>query len=95
MSILWPPASSRRRPRTAESDGEYDRRDRSVPRRSLICAAVSVAALLCSPMGSANPTAATLSPAEVQAIAEEGFIYGLPLVMNYSVMNAFAVNRDS
>ena len=25
--------------------------------------------------------------AEVKAIAEEGFIYGLPIVMNYAVMN--------
>ncbi len=27
--------------------------------------------------------------------AEEGFIYGLPIVMNYGVMYAFVVNRDS
>ncbi|MES2659087.1 MAG: DUF1254 domain-containing protein [Verrucomicrobiota bacterium] len=29
---------------------------------------------------------------ETKAIAEEGFIYGLPLVMNYAVMNEFAVD---
>src|SRR5207244_8024934 len=29
---------------------------------------------------------------EAKAIAEEGFIYGLPLVMNYAVMNEFAVD---
>ena len=29
------------------------------------------------------------------AIAEEGFIYGLPLVMNYAVMQEFAVNTNS
>ena len=62
---------------------------------SLIGGVMAVAALLCGPMASANPAAAKLSPAEVQAIAEEGFVYGLPLVMNYAVMNAFAVNRDS
>src|SRR5206468_11067663 len=28
-------------------------------------------------------------------IAEEGFIYGLPLVMNYAVMNEFAVDTKS
>ncbi len=33
--------------------------------------------------------------AEARRIAEEGFIYGLPIVMNYAVMNEFAVNRDS
>jgi len=30
--------------------------------------------------------------AETEAIAEEGFIYGLPLVMNYAVMHEFAVD---
>lgn len=62
---------------------------------SLIGGVIAVAALLCSPMASANPAVAKLSPAEVQAIAEEGFVYGLPLVMNYAVMNAFSINRDS
>ena len=32
---------------------------------------------------------------ETKAIAEEGFIYGLPLVMNYAVKYAFAVDRNS
>jgi hypothetical protein len=32
---------------------------------------------------------------EVKAIAEEGFVYGLPLVMNYSVMHDFVVDRNS
>jgi hypothetical protein len=32
---------------------------------------------------------------EAKNIAEEGFIYGLPLVMNYAVMQEFAVNRNS
>ena len=35
------------------------------------------------------------SLAEVKAIAEEGFVYGLPLVMAYDVMHMYAVNRDS
>jgi hypothetical protein len=33
--------------------------------------------------------------AETKAIAEEGFIYGLPIVMNYSTMYEYAVNKDS
>jgi hypothetical protein len=33
--------------------------------------------------------------AETKAIAEEGFIYGLPIVMNYAVMYEYAVSRDS
>lgn len=32
---------------------------------------------------------------ETKAIAEEGFIYGLPIVMNYAVMHEFCVNKDS
>ena len=32
---------------------------------------------------------------KTKAIAEEGFIYGLPLVMNYAVMNEFAVDTKS
>jgi len=33
--------------------------------------------------------------AEVKAIAEEGFIYGLPVVMNYAVMYEFVIDRKS
>ena len=32
---------------------------------------------------------------QTKAIATEGFIYGLPLVMNYAVMNSFSINKDS
>jgi len=35
------------------------------------------------------------SIAETKAIAEEGFIYGLPIVMNYAVMYDWAVDRNS
>jgi hypothetical protein len=41
--------------------------------------------------GDANkPTAA-----DIKAIAEEGFVYGLPIVMNYAVMYEYAIDRDS
>ena len=33
--------------------------------------------------------------AEIKAIAEEGFIYGLPIVMNYAVMYEYCVDRNS
>ncbi len=36
-----------------------------------------------------------LSAAEIKAIAEEGYIYGLPLVMNYAVAYDYFVDRDS
>ncbi|MGJ7511634.1 DUF1254 domain-containing protein [Variovorax sp. GT1P44] len=42
--------------------------------------------------GAAKGVAAP-SIAETKAIAEEAFIYGLPLVMNYAVMNEYAVDK--
>jgi len=39
--------------------------------------------------------AADVTPAETKAIAEEGFIYGLPIVMNYAVMYEYAVDKSS
>ena len=39
--------------------------------------------------------AADLTPAETQAIAEEAFIYGLPIVMNYAVMYEYSVDKNS
>src|SRR5439155_17064087 len=39
--------------------------------------------------------AADITPAETKAIAEEGFIYGLPTVMNYGVMYEYAVDKNS
>ena len=43
-----------------------------------------------------EPAKAGAAPsiAETKAIAEEGFIYGLPLVMNYAVMYEYAVDKD-
>jgi len=35
------------------------------------------------------------SVAEIKTIAEEGFIYGLPIVMNYAVMYEYCVDKDS
>jgi len=39
--------------------------------------------------------AAVPGMAEIKAIAEEGFIYGLPIVMNYAVMYDLVVDRNS
>ena len=33
--------------------------------------------------------------AEVKAVAEEGFVYGLPIVMNYGVMHQYIIDKDS
>jgi hypothetical protein len=53
------------------------------------------AAALVSTLALTNVRAAHLTPAETKAIAEEGFIYGLPIVMNYAVMYEYAVDKGN
>ena len=43
----------------------------------------------------ADSSAVVLTKEETKAIAEEGFIYGLPIVMNYGVMYEYAVDKNS
>ena len=38
---------------------------------------------------------AQITPAEIKTIAEEGFIYGLPIVMNYGVMYEYVIDKNS
>lgn len=74
-------------------------------RTSVFFGAISIALLTgCGQKGDAITTAqesaekagaSALSIEEVKAIAEEGFIYGLPIVMNYAVMNEFVVDKNS
>jgi hypothetical protein len=45
--------------------------------------------------GNKNSEVATPSVEQTKAIAEDGFIYGLPIVMNYAVMYEYAVDRNS
>jgi hypothetical protein len=55
-----------------------------------------IGVLAASFAASAGEVAAAMpSVAEVKAIAEEGFIYGLPIVMNYGVMYEYAVDKKS
>jgi len=54
-----------------------------------------IAATLAAVLTFTTAHAANLTPAETKAIAEEGFIYGLPIVMNYAVMYEYAVDRNS
>ena len=42
-----------------------------------------------------SANAADITPAQTKVIAEEGFIYGLPIVMNYAVMYEYSVDRNS
>ena len=43
--------------------------------------------------GNEHNAAPVPSVEQTKAIAEEGFIYGLPIVMNYAVMNEYAVDK--
>jgi hypothetical protein len=54
-----------------------------------------IAAALVSALAFTSARAADLAPAETKAIAEEGFIYGLPIVMNYAVMYEFSVDTKN
>ena len=54
-----------------------------------------IAAALASVLAFTTVRAADLTPAETKAIAEEGFIYGLPIVMNYGVMYAYAIDKGN
>jgi hypothetical protein len=54
-----------------------------------------LAAAFVSALAFTSAPAAELTPAETKAIAEEGFIYGLPIVMNYAVMYEYSVDKNS
>ena len=55
--------------------------------------AASAAMPVLSPTKAAAPNWPDMR--EAKAIAKEGFIYGLPIVMNYAVMNEYSVNKNS
>ncbi|MEJ5020995.1 DUF1254 domain-containing protein [Ochrobactrum vermis] len=57
--------------------------------------AVLVTAMAKSTTAVAQDKAEGPSLLEARSIGEEGFIYGLPLVMNYAVMHEFAVDKNS
>src|SRR5438094_2070939 len=54
-----------------------------------------LSAALAAGLALTSSRAADLTPAETKAIAEEGFIYGLPIVMNYAVMYEYSVDKNS
>ena len=61
----------------------------------LLAASAALAVTLAEGPAFAQTKAGWPSLLEAKDIAEEGFIYGLPLVMNYAVMQEFAVDRNS
>jgi len=54
-----------------------------------------IAATFATVLALATARAADVTPAETKAIAQEGFIYGLPIVMNYLVMYEYCVDKNS
>jgi hypothetical protein len=54
-----------------------------------------IASALAAVLAFTSVRAADLTPSETKAIAEEGFIYGLPIVMNYGIMYEYAVDKNS
>lgn len=58
---------------------------------TIACAALAAIAFTFTAKAAELSTAP--SPEEIKTIAEEGFIYGLPLVMNYAIMNEYAVDK--
>src|SRR5215813_2742773 len=54
-----------------------------------------IAATFATVLALATARGADVTPAETKAIAEEGFIYGLPIVMNYGVMYDYCVDKNS
>src|SRR5437868_14128004 len=67
-------------------------------KRRFIDAALAAAIAATIFIGSATLTtvhAADITPAEIKTIAEQGFIYGLPIVMNYGIMYEYSVDKNS
>src|SRR3989475_4672352 len=64
-------------------------------RSKLTLTTTILVAALVSALALTSARAADLTPAETKAIAEEGFIYGLPIVMNYAVMYEYSVDKNS
>src|SRR6202048_2230380 len=62
--------------------------------RSAALAAISVTTAKAVP-ASAQTKAEWPGIIEAKSIAEEGFIYGLPIVMNYAVMYEYSVDKNS
>ena len=58
--------------------------------------AIKAAALITAIIFSTQSTAQLASAnSQVEPIAEEAFLYGLPMVMLYSIMNEYAISEDS
>jgi hypothetical protein len=80
--------------------GSMKRTERILHKGASAAAGVAVLLVCCAASNDAVSNAEKAEQhrpglAETKAIAEEGFIYGLPIVMNYAVMCEYVVDRDS
>ena len=96
MIISMPPIITALSSSTGTRDPEG--RVPMLTKRDLLCSAAMAA--LAATMAKSTPAMAQTRAEwpnllEAKDIAEEGFIYGLPLVMIYAVMQEFAVDRNS
>src|SRR5882762_3886022 len=64
-------------------------------RKTTMKTKTTLATALAAAVALITARAADSTPAETKAIAKEGFIYGLPIVMNYAVMYEYSVDRTS
>jgi hypothetical protein len=72
--------------------GQVWRNEMSVPRAAAARAfAGFVTGLLIA--GASAASAQSLAPKEAQAIAEDAFIYGFPMVMNYAVFYEYFIDK--
>jgi hypothetical protein len=64
-----------------------------------LCLALAAAVTACSKSGTAPPAesaaAASIPPAEAQAIAKEAYIYGYPMLENYRTLYVQAIDRNA
>jgi hypothetical protein len=84
----------------ARLDGRHVARSSHVLRNGVLWGAIAVALVAGCGRNDAISRAGKMEAsrpgiAETKAIAEEGFIYGLPIVMNYAVMYEYAIDRSS
>ena len=57
--------------------------------------AILIIAVIAAALTLGHADAADITPAETKALAEEAYIYGLPIVMNYAVMYEYCVDKNS
>jgi len=60
-----------------------------------LVSALALTTVRATDLAPADSSAVVLTKEETKAIAEEGFIYGLPIVMNYAVMYEYCVDKNS